>query len=271
MRGEVAVSRTVRRVEQGRLVYYRRAADPAFWDEHWRRHITDRTYQAAEGGGLGELEAPFAEWLPRDGRILEAGCGSGYFVVALRSRGWDCEGVELAPETVARVRELRPDAPVRRGDVAALDADDDTYAGYISLGVVEHVRSGPAPILAEARRVLRPGGVALVSVPWFNPLRRLKARLGFYRGSPGDLEFYQYAFHENEIEALIEAAGLRVRAVTGYDPLKGLRDEVRPLRALVDSPRGKRLRDKLRYELERRPSWAARVRHMLLVVAEKAR
>lgn len=263
--------RTVRRVEDGRLVYYRRAADPAYWDEHWRRHITPATYRTAEEGGLGELEAPLTQWLPRDGRILEAGCGSAYFVVALRARGWDCEGVELAPQTVDRVRELRPDAPVRLGDVAALHVPDDTYAGYISLGVVEHVRSGPSPILAEALRVLRPGGIALVSVPWFNPLRRLKARLRLYRGVPGDLAFYQYAFHEDEITALIESAGLRVRQVTGYDPLKGLRDEVPPLRALVDHRKGKRLRDKLRYELKRRPSLAERVRHMLLVVAEKAR
>jgi len=259
-----------RRVENGRLVYYLRPADIPFWEQHWQTHFSPDVYRWAEKGALGTLEEPLARWLPKKGRILEAGCGLGCIVLALRVRGYDAEGVEWARETVEVVRSARLDLPIRVGDVRNLDVPDGHYAGYVSLGVVEHQRDGAEPILREAWRVLAPGGIALVSVPWFNPLRRLKARLGFYRGNAEDLDFYQFALREKDLTGILASAGFQIVDVTAYGAVKGLRDEVPLVKWMLGLQYvGPRLDECIRVSLRRFPRLAQRVAHMLLVVARK--
>jgi hypothetical protein len=78
--------------------------------------------------------------------------------------------------------------------------------------------------------VLALGGVMLVSVPYLNPLRRLKGMLGLYRGQPDDLTFYQYAYRADEFQRLIEKAGFEVVEKVLYDGYKGVKDELPLLR-----------------------------------------
>jgi SAM-dependent methyltransferase len=113
-------------------------------------------------------------YLPRSGRVLEAGCGPGHVVEYLQQRGYDIEGVELNAPVVAEVKRRYPHLRVEIGDVAALSCPDNTYSGLLSFGVVEHFRAGMKAPLAEHLRVLRPGGIAVISVPSFNILRRWK-------------------------------------------------------------------------------------------------
>lgn len=229
---QFAMNKTGRSLENGRLAYYRSHADSQFWDQHWKDILKPDAYRMAEMGHLGYLERVFTRWLPKDQPILEAGCGIGQFVLALRKRGYQCEGVEWAPETVKAVRDLYPDLPVRTGDVLHLEVPDEFYGAYISLGVIEHRQDGPEPFLMEARRVLRKDGVLLVSVPYFHILRRVKATLGFYRDSKKGMEFYQQAFRISDLNEILNRCGFSVLEIAGYDPYKGLKDEV-PLAKLM--------------------------------------
>ncbi len=257
--------RIVRVMENGRLVYYGPEADGAFWDRRWDQILSEGHYRAAKKGRLGYLEKPVRKWLPKDGPILEAGCGTATYVVALRVLGYEVEGVDYAADTIRAVRRLFPDLPVRTGDVTRLDVPGDHFAGYISMGVIEHRREGPEPFLREAIRVLRPGGIAFFSVPYLNLFRRVKARWGYYQDNPQGLQFYQYAFSEQEIRSILQEAGFRVLARYCYDGLKGIGDEM-PMAGMVL----KRLiklpplclfrRQLLRY---------SRLGHMLLLVCRK--
>ncbi len=248
------------------MAYYQSEAHSAFWDTHWQTYGRADSYVAAQRGKLGPFEKPFASYLPRQGRILEAGCGLGKYVLALRARGYDAEGVEWGPRTVEAVRAQYPDLPIRVADVTRLEVPDAYYSGYISLGVVEHRQEGPEPFLEEAYRVLRSGGVALISVPYFHPLRRLKACLGQFRGDPGGLEFYQYAFTETEFTSFLRAAGFRTVDRMVYNGLKGLKDEIAFLRLMLRlrgvNWRLKRLLQRWRYA-------ETRFGHMILMVCRK--
>jgi len=194
----------------------------------------------------------------------------GHLVLALRVRGYDVEGVEWSKPTVELVRRWHPDLPIRVGDVTHLDVPDGYYAGYISLGVVEHHKEGPRPFLIEAWRILKPGGIALVSVPWFNPLRRLKARLGWYRGDEKGLDFYQYAFTEEEFARIMESCGFEVLEIRNYDPMKGFKDEFFLIRHLLRQRLvGWRLKRLLQSFFNCSPRIAKLVSHMLLIIAQK--
>lgn len=257
--------KTVRYVENGRLVYYRSKADAKFWDTHWRKHISPEFYTSASQGNLDWFEKPFTRYLPKSGSILEAGCGLGQYVMALQVRGYEVEGVEWGDETVKSVRTIYPELPVQVGDVTRLTVPDGYYQGYISLGVVEHRREGPGPFLHEAYRVLAPGGIALISVPYFHSLRRLKAWLGLYRKPPtNNLEFYQYAFTAPEFIDILQCNGFEIIDRIPYDGLKGIKDEIPWLNWLVPHilqwRGGWRLRTLLQYSA---------LGHMLLVVCRK--
>jgi SAM-dependent methyltransferase len=220
--------KVVRRVEGGRLVYYKRMADSAYWDEHWDKLIRPEFYAGALDGQLGEFEGLFTKYLPTDERILEAGCGPAYYVLALQRRGYHVEGVDWAKQTIERVKHIFPELPIRSGDVCALDVEEGFYGAYISFGVVEHRAAGPEPFLAEAFRILRPGGVAIVSVPWFNPLRRLKSWAGCFNGNNVQgMEFYQYAFSTGEMKAYLTATGFEVVEDSSSQNIRdGFEDEI---------------------------------------------
>jgi hypothetical protein len=87
-------------MENGRLAYYRQAANPAFWDEHWaQKTLSPELYARAERyGTLPVLQKPYQNYLPPGGRILEAGCGVGDMVAVLRALGFAVEGVEAVFE-----------------------------------------------------------------------------------------------------------------------------------------------------------------------------
>lgn len=219
-----------------RLVYYRSKASAQFWDEHWKKHFSPEIYKKADRGHFIWFEKPFTQYLPKEGRILDAGCGLGQYVQALRVRGYDAEGIEWGAETVKTVHSLYPDLPIHTGDVTRIKVPDSYYSGYISLGVVEHCQEGPELFLYESYRVLKPGGVALFSVPYFHPLRRLKAKLGFFRDCPNDLEFYQYAFSKNEFSALLQKVGFEIVDKMIYDGFKGVKDEIPLLKKVFQWP-----------------------------------
>jgi SAM-dependent methyltransferase len=80
-----------------------------------------------------------------------------------------------------------------------------TFDGVISLGVVEHDEAGPLAALRELRRVLRPGGVAIITVPRDIPRHRTASASQF---PPHDrTSFFQYFMTEEELASQMREAG----------------------------------------------------------------
>lgn len=223
-----------RRVRDGRLAWYAQHADENFWDEHWEQRLNADTYRAALDGRFQYLGALYRKWLPRDGRIVEAGCGRAEITVALRKLGYDAEGVDYAQETVNHVGRIFPDLPLRQADVTCMQVPDGHYAGYISIGVIEHREAGPEPFVDEAFRILRPGGIGIFTVPYINPIRAQRIERGDFAGPPpADLPFYQYAYSEADLRALLERAGFEVLDSQPYGGFRGITDEKRWTRRWV--------------------------------------
>ena len=79
-------------------------------------------------------------------------------------------------------------------------------------------------ILGETLRVLRPGGLALVSTPYLNPLRR---RRWARHDPPGEgADFYQYLFTRDGMGATMARAGFEVVDFLSYGTWTGLAGEV---------------------------------------------
>lgn len=165
----------------------------------------------------------FLSALPRGEKILDAGCGLARWVIYLRQRGYDVLGIDYAQGALARARDEYGDMPLVAADTTKLPLRDASLGGIISLGVVEHTESGPVPSLIELRRVLRPGGVALVSVPYNNPWRRVvlnhlrNLRDWQKRRAGMKLDFAEYRFSAKELRGFLEEAGFDVLSMHADD------------------------------------------------------
>src|SRR5262245_20454149 len=137
------------------LAYYSRAATQEFWSEHWAGQDVDGLLDVARRSPLTALiEAA----LPEEGRVLEAGCGLGAYVILMRSRGRAAVGADWSFDALRRCRASAPGTPVAVMDLGRLAVRSGAVGAYVSLGVVEHDPAGPGAIVAEAARALAPGG-----------------------------------------------------------------------------------------------------------------
>jgi SAM-dependent methyltransferase len=99
--------------------------------------------------------------LPPAARLLDAGCGSGRTLDDLARYGL-VSGMELNPLGVTAARARGHE--VREGRVEAIPYEDASFDLVTCLDVIEHT-DDDAVSLRELRRVTRPGGVLVVTVP----------------------------------------------------------------------------------------------------------
>lgn len=114
--------------------------------------------------------------LPRGARVLDMGAGAGETLRLLRTLGYDAEGVDLVPRS----------ADVTRGDFLRLPFPEGSFDAVISQ--CAFFVSGDVPgALREARRLLRPGGLLLLSDVFFEAPGPLLEAAGFSVRSAEDM------------------------------------------------------------------------------------
>ncbi len=96
------------------------------------------------------------------GRLLDVGCGTGFFLEAARTRGWDVAGIDPSPFAVEQVRALGIEA--HKGLLHEVDLPEASFDAVALLQVVEHLLD-PRDLLERCRRLLKPGGALLVATP----------------------------------------------------------------------------------------------------------
>ncbi len=98
--------------------------------------------------------------LPARGRALDVGCAAGYFLQALRERGWEVQGVEPSPAVARHARETAG-LDVHAGDLASAPFAPASFDAISFWDVIEHLPD-PAADLRRAATLLRPDGVLIL-------------------------------------------------------------------------------------------------------------
>ena len=96
--------------------------------------------------------------------LLDIGCGTGSLARALTEEGADVTGIDPGEDALAKARKAVPAARFEAVSAETLPFPDDTFDGAVMLNSLHHVPD-PAKALAEAARVLRPGGRLVVIEP----------------------------------------------------------------------------------------------------------
>ncbi|HTE64306.1 MAG TPA: class I SAM-dependent methyltransferase [Solirubrobacteraceae bacterium] len=154
-------------------------------------------------------------------RVLDLGCGAGRFVAALRDAGADPVGVELADAALARARRNVPGADLR---LVAADGSLPLGHGEVDLvwcsEVLEHVPD-TLGFLTEIRRVLRPGGRLLVTVPDHGRFKRTLLALAHYDAHYDPLGDYVRFYTRRSLTRALHGTGFEDVALSslGGPPL----------------------------------------------------
>lgn len=152
-----------------------------------------------------------------DGNVVgDLGCSYGSLTELLANHGRSLElhSCDLTPAFVEACQKRVPSTKAIITDLCALDYADNFFNAVFVVEVMEHIQE-PVTAFEEIRRVLKPGGVCLITMPnrdWFHFEKYDAERRRF---QPVDDHFYSVG----EAEDLIKQGGLNVIQVRGGENL----------------------------------------------------
>ena len=196
----------------------------------------------------------YLPFLPKDVPILEAGSGLSAVVITLRRLGYRIQGIDYAVNALIESKAYDRHLPLAAADVHALPYADNSLGAYLSFGVLEHFEHGMTPALQEAYRVLMPGGVLVLTIPYPNVVHRLVAlrrRLQAV-GPLTDDSFYESTYTRRKLVDAAREAGftiLKVQPTSHAYTLWGLGGIFRSRGYYRTSPLADRLGGLLAYAL----------------------
>jgi len=103
--------------------------------------------------------------LPQGARLLELGCGTGVPMTRALARSYQVTGLEISAKQVVLARQSVPAASFIRGDMTRLGFATRSFDAAVSFYAITHVpRDEHMSVLAEVHRVLRPGGLLVITM-----------------------------------------------------------------------------------------------------------
>ncbi|MCB0168568.1 MAG: class I SAM-dependent methyltransferase [Anaerolineae bacterium] len=119
-------------------------------------------WKALSQTGLQQCEREMvARYFPRQGRLLDIGCGTGRAVLALSQVGYDVTGIDVSQAMLAAGRSLSHEAQLAGANLLNLPFVDESFDGvFMFFGALQHIPGcdNRRRALAEMARVTRPHG-----------------------------------------------------------------------------------------------------------------
>lgn len=145
-------------------------------------------------------------------RLLDIGCGLGYFLDVAQDVGFDVTGVEFNPGAVRKMREKYA-FPVHEGAVETLAVPAGSFDVVTMFDVIEHLHD-PFGTLECMYKLLRPGGMVAISTMDSESImsRLLGKRLEDFRRTREHL----YFFSRKSITKILESRGFSVYKIRSY-------------------------------------------------------
>jgi SAM-dependent methyltransferase len=147
------------------------------------------------------------------GRVLDVGCGAGLFLASMAARGWTTVGVE-PNRAYAHALRSEHHLNVISGGIEALGPRSEPFDAVTMFDVIEHVPD-PLDTLAHVRRLVRPGGVLVLTTPNVLSLERRLFGQHWQALQPPD---HLTLFSSSGLQAMLRRAGFD-RIQVGRSPV----------------------------------------------------
>ena len=182
------------------------------WEEIWDEASIQVELEAASYARAQDTIDAYLPFLAKQDLHLEAGSGLSAIVITLRQRGYDVHGLDYAVNALTASRRYDDSLPLAAGDVHHLPYRDNCFGSYLSFGVLEHFEGGMLPALREAYRVVKPGGVLVLTIPYPNLIHSLvqwRRRLAGHSPLTDDA-FYESTYTRRQLRDVVTEAGFGV-------------------------------------------------------------
>lgn len=161
--------------------YHPPAKQPSWWRSQQaalRRRVMSHCYGTPprltrwQDKLLATLAAPWMKPTPDsmnglpyhgEGKLLDFGCGSGWYAHKMQELGWNVTGMDFNAEAARQVQD-RFGIPVHVGTLPHPDVPPETFDVITMGAVLEHVHT-PHEVVAAAVQALKPGGYLVAAVP----------------------------------------------------------------------------------------------------------
>ena len=141
----------------------------------------------------------------RSGKVLDIGCGRGYFLLACRKQGYKVEGIDISADAADYVKsELK--IPLHVGELDSIDLGSKSFDIITLWHCLEHT-ADPNSYLQRAHKWLKDDGILVVDVPNYAGYDACKYESKWQQW---DLPFHFYHFTPNSIIALLQKNGFAV-------------------------------------------------------------
>lgn len=196
-------------------------------------HLEERWYEAQDDPiallrNQHKLELPWIlesirKNLGYKAEILDLGCGGGFLSNDLAQAGHQVTGIDLSASSlkVAQSRDHTGTVRYQQGDVYRIPFANASFDAVAAMDLLEHV-SDPQRVIAEAYRVLRPGGLFFFNTFNKNPLSWLiviKGMEWFVKNTPAEYHVYSLFIEPSKLKMWMEDEGLDMVEVRGIRPV----------------------------------------------------
>lgn len=174
--------------------------------------MEDPDYAAEETGRRAQARLVLAKIAPfkKRGRMLDIGCGPGFFLDEAQKAGWEAQGAELSRWSAQFARE-KFGIDVFNGTPEEAKFPDHTFDAVVMNDVIEHL-TDPKRMLAEIRRILKNDGVLYVSTPDIESFWSRVLRAKWW----GINKYHLFYFSRRTLERLFSNTGFRSARHTSY-------------------------------------------------------
>jgi len=179
------------------------------WEDIWDSASVEQELQTMTYARARETLDAYLPYLSKDEVILEAGSGLSAVILTLKRMGYKVMGLDYAVNALDISRRYDPALALVAGDVHHLPFAENSFGAYLSFGVFEHFESGMVVPLAESFRVLKPGGVLVLTIPYPNVVNQAVAWRRKLAGVSvlNDDDFYESTYTRDALTGAVTSAG----------------------------------------------------------------
>ena len=171
-------------------------------------------------------------YFKKSGKVLDIGCGDGYFLNYLKQKGWQVRGVEISEFAAQKIKE-KYDIDIFCGELSQAGYPEEYFDVVSLFEVLEHLPD-PSGTLLEVQRIIKKTGLLIMTVPNFDSLQRLlfgkywhiidpPRHLFYFSRTTLDNILKKSNFSLSIIRAVDGAGVLDIKTTTGYsESIRGI-------------------------------------------------
>jgi 2-polyprenyl-3-methyl-5-hydroxy-6-metoxy-1,4-benzoquinol methylase len=183
----------------------------AYFADHYDRGVEPNTPEFEKKLRLRASHIRFFRHIKPMGRVLDIGCGNGYFLAACREKGYAVHGIDVS-NWAAQYASQKLGLLVDIGEVEDVDLPSQSFDIVTMWHFLEHAPD-PVRAISRARSWLKRDGILIVEVPNYDGT---DARKTWQDWEHWDLPYHLYHFTPQNLARLLRGFGFDVVKTKDY-------------------------------------------------------